>query len=114
MIGEFRDQRPRLRAEESIRRRPNKHIQCANERDIDEQPRAKWLRSEANFLQHPPAEILQGENVTAPATDKATKDQRSQDSQSKEDESRVNEPALQRMHRFRRLDGRNRPPHDPP
>ena len=94
MVGEFRDKRFVVRVyEESIGRGPDKHIQGGDERDIDQEPRSKRFRSEANFLQHPSAEILQGENVTAPAADKTSEDQRRQDRQSKEDKARVDRPA---------------------
>ncbi|PYJ11353.1 MAG: hypothetical protein DME93_09960 [Verrucomicrobia bacterium] len=79
MVGKFRDKRSVVRVyKESIRGGPNKHVQGADKRDIHQQPGAKRLGSETNFLQHPPAEILQSENVTTPAADKTPEDQRRQ------------------------------------
>ena len=67
-----------------------------------------------HFLEQPPAKILQGEDVATPATNKPSKDKRRQDCQAKEDEARIYEPVLQRVHRFRGLDGGNRSAHYPP
>ena len=55
----------------------------------------------AHLLQQPSAEILQRENVTAPAANKTPEDQRGQDRQSKKDEARVDESVLQRVHGLR-------------
>ena len=63
---------------------------------------------EAHFLEQPAAEVLQRENVTAPAANVSPENQRRQDRQSKKDEACIEEPLLQRVHNFRRLDGRNR------
>ena len=51
MIGELRNQRFvfRLR-EDSKNRRPNEHIESGDERNVDQQPRSKRLRREADFL----------------------------------------------------------------
>ena len=68
----------------------------------------------AHFLKQPPAEILQRKNVTTPATNKTPEDQGRQNCQRKKDEARVDESPLQRVHRLRGLDGRNRFAHDPP
>ena len=68
----------------------------------------------AHFFEQPPAEILQRKYMTTPATNKTPEDERRQNCQAKKDEARVNEPVLQRVHRLRRLDGRNRSAHDPP
>src|SRR5437879_11782419 len=77
MIGEFGNERRVLGVmKHSIRGRPHKHVQCANERDIYEQARSKRLRMKPHFLQQPAAQILQSENVTAPPTYKPTQDQR--------------------------------------
>ena len=102
------------RGEKSIRGRPDEHIQRGDERHKDQQPRAKRLRREADFLQQPGAEILQRENVTAPAADKTPEDQRRQNRQSKEDKSRVDRAALERIHRLGRLDRRDRLAHQTP
>ena len=67
-----------------------------------------------HFLEQPAAEILQRKYVTTPATNKTPEDERRQNCQAKKDEARVHEPVLQRVHRFRGLDGRNRSAHDPP
>ena len=69
---------------------------------------------QSHFLQQPAAQILQGKNVTAPAAHKASENQRCQNRQTKKDESRIDESALNRLHRLRRLDGRNRFAHDSP
>jgi len=75
MIRELRDKGFVLGfREESIGGRPNKHVESADKRDVDQQPRSKRLRSEANFFEQPSAEILEGENVTAPAADKTSED----------------------------------------
>src|SRR5437588_10687496 len=77
MIGEFGNERRVLGVmKHYIRGRRHKHVQCANERDIYEQARSKWLRMEPYFLQQPAAQILQSENVTAPPTNKPPQDQR--------------------------------------
>ena len=52
--------------------------------------------------------------MTAPAADVSPEDQRRQDRQREKDESCVDESLLQRVHGFRRLDGRNRLAHDAP
>ena len=52
--------------------------------------------------------------MTTPATDKASEDQRRQNCEGKKDETRIDESLLQRVHRLRRLDGRNRLAHDSP
>src|SRR6476619_8322552 len=67
-----------------------------------------------HFLEQPAAKILQSENVTTPATNETPEDERRQNCQAKKDEARVHEPVLQRLHRFRGLDGRNRSAHEPP
>ena len=67
-----------------------------------------------HFLKQPAAEILQSENVTTPATNKTPENERRQNCQAKKDEARVHKPILQRVHRFRGLDGRNRSAHEPP
>ena len=67
-----------------------------------------------HLLQQPSAEILQREDVTAPAADVSPEDQSRQDCQRKKDESRVDEPLLQRVHGLRGFDRRNCLAHDPP
>ena len=52
--------------------------------------------------------------MTAPAANVSPKNQCRQDRQSKKDEACIDEPVLQRVHGFRRLDGRNRLAHDLP
>ena len=99
---------------QSISYGPDKHVQRGAERDIHQEPRPKRLRMKTHFLEQPAAEILQRENVTTPATNKTPEDERRQNCQAKKDEARVHEPVLQRVHRLRRLDGRNRFAHDPP
>src|SRR6059058_1714847 len=115
MVGELGNERRALGVmKHSIRGRPHKHVQCANERDIYEQTRSKWLRMKPYFLQQPATQILQSENVTAPPTYKPSQDQRRQNCQREENKPRVNESLLQGVHRFRRLNGRNRLAHDAP
>ena len=112
MVGKFRDKRSMVRVcEDSMHGGPNKHIQGADERDIHQQPPAKrlggWGR---HFLQHPSAEILQSENVTAPAADKTPEDQRSPNLLSKEDKSSSSTaPAWSVRIVYGRFDGQNRP-----
>ena len=67
-----------------------------------------------HFLEQPAAQILQRKYVTTPATNETTEDQCRQNCQAKKDEARIHEPLLQRVHRFRGLDGRNRSTHQPP
>src|SRR5947208_3197091 len=67
-----------------------------------------------HFLEQPAAEILQRKYVTTPATNKTPEDERRQNCQAKKDEARVHKPVLQRVHRFRGLDGRNRSAREPP
>ena len=112
MIGEFGDDwsGPRIR-KQSIGCGPDKHVERGDKRDIDQEPRPKRLRMKAHFLEQPPAEILQSKNVTTPATNKTPEDERRQNCQGKKDEARVHEPLLQRVHRFRGLDRRNRSAH---
>jgi len=43
--------------------------------------------------------------VTTPATNKTPEDERGQNCQTKKNEAGVHEPVLQRVHRFRGLDG---------
>ena len=75
MIGEFRNKGFVLGLrEESIGGGPNEHVESADERDVDQESRSKRLWGEANFLEYPSAEILEGENVTAPAADKTPED----------------------------------------
>ena len=52
--------------------------------------------------------------MTAPAADKTPEDQRRQDRHGKEDKSRIDGPALERVHGLRRFDGGNRLAHHPP
>ena len=52
--------------------------------------------------------------MTTPAAHKTPEDQRRQNRQTKKDESRIDESALNRLHRLRRLDRRNRFAHHPP
>jgi hypothetical protein len=52
--------------------------------------------------------------VTSPAANVSPETQRRQDRQGKKDETFIDEPLLQRVHGFRRLDGRNRLAHDAP
>ena len=52
--------------------------------------------------------------MATPAAHKTPEDQRRQNRQTKKDESRVDETALNRLHRLRRLDGRNRFAHHAP
>src|SRR5262249_47894673 len=75
---------------------------------------SKWLRRQTHFFQQPSAEILQREDMTAPAADISPEDQGRQDRQGEKDESRVNEPLLQSVHGLRRLDRRNCLAHDAP
>jgi hypothetical protein len=115
VIGKFRDDwTVVLDPKQSIHYGPDKHIQRGDERDIHQQARAKRLWMKTHFLQQPTAEILQSENVTTPATHETSEDERSQNCQAKKDEARVHEPVLQRVHRFRWLDGRNRSTREPP
>ena len=67
-----------------------------------------------HFLEQPATEILQREYVTTPPTNETTENERRQNCQAKKDEARVHEPVLERVHRFRGLDGRDRLPHEPP
>ena len=103
------DKRPGLCARKiPIRRRPNKHVESRDERNVNQKPRSKRLGSDAHFLQKPCAKILQREDVTTPAANKTAEDQRRQDRQSEKDESRVKRSSLQRVHglgRFDRGDG---------
>jgi len=99
---------------QSISYGPDKHVQRGAERDVNQEPRSKRLRMKTHFLEQPAAEILQSENVTTPATNKTPQDERGQDCQAKKDEASVHEPVLQRVHRFRGLDGRDRLAHEPP
>src|SRR6266496_1541937 len=51
MIGEFRDKRSVLWVpKQSIRRRPDKHVERTDERDVHQQSRSKRLGMETNFL----------------------------------------------------------------
>ncbi len=77
MIGEFRDDRfvARFR-KQSISDGPDEHVQCGNERNIHQEPRSKRLRMKVHFLEQPSAEILQRKNVTTPATNKTSEDER--------------------------------------
>ena len=52
--------------------------------------------------------------MTTPAAHKTPEDQRRQNCQTKKDKARIDEAALQRLHRLRGLDGRNGFAHDPP
>ena len=99
---------------QSISHGPDKHVQRSAERDVNQEPRSERLGMKIHFLEQPAAEILQSENVTTPATNKTPQDERGQDCQAKKDEASVHEPVLQRVHRFRGLDGRNRSSHEPP
>ena len=77
MIGEFGDNRRVLRVmEQSVHCGPDKHIQRADQRDINQEPRSERLWMKPHFLEQPAAEILQRQNVTAPAANKTPKDQR--------------------------------------
>src|SRR6266480_4349413 len=115
MIREFRNDWSSSRLpKQSISYGPDKHVQRGDEGDIHEEPRPKWLRMKTNFLEQPAAQILQRKYVTTPATNKTPEDERGQNCQAKKDEARVHEPVLQRVHRFRGLDGRNRSAHQPP
>ena len=67
-----------------------------------------------HFLEQPAAEILQRKYVTTPATNKTSENERRQNCQAKEDEAGVHEAVLQGVHRFRRLDRRNRSGHQSP
>src|SRR6476660_5788029 len=112
MIREFRDDRSGVcDPKQSIKYGPDKHVQRGDQRDIHQEPGPKWLRMKTHFLKQPAAEILQSKNVTTPATNKTPENERRQNCQAKKDEARVNEPVLQRVHRFRGLDGRNRSAH---
>src|SRR5206468_10965643 len=51
MIGEFRDNRFVCRVPKQAKCRwPHKHVQRANEWDVNQQPRSKRLRMETHFL----------------------------------------------------------------
>src|SRR6266508_2155493 len=115
MIREFRDDWSvsRIR-KQSISNGPDKHVQRRAERDIHQEPRPKRLRMKTHFLEQPAAEILQCKYVTTPPTNKTSEDERRQNCQAKKDEARVHKPVLQRVHRFRGLDRRNRLAHEPP
>ena len=112
MIREFRDDWsvPRVR-KQSIGYGPDEHVQRGAERDVHQQPRPKRLRLKTHFLEQPAAEILQPKYVTTPTTNKTPEDERRQNCQAKKDEPRIHEPVLERVHRFRGLDGRNRSAH---
>ena len=99
---------------QSIGYGPHEHVQRGAERDIHQEPRPKRLRMKVHFLEQPPAEILQRKYVATPATNKPSKDKRRQDCQAKKNEAGIHEPVLQRVHRFRGLDGGNRCAHYPP
>jgi hypothetical protein len=115
MIGEFRDDWfVRGLRKQPIGYGPDKHVQRGAERDIHQEPRPKRLRMKTHFLEQPAAEILQCEYVTTPATNKTSEDECRQNCQAKKDETCVHEPVLERVHRFRRLDGRDRLAHEPP
>lgn len=110
MIGEFRNEGLGfLSGKKSIGGRPNKHVKRGKQRNINEEPRTKWFRRDAHFLQRPAAKILQGNNVAAPATNKAAEDQCRQKRERKEYEAGVELAALERVHAFGWLDRRNRP-----
>ncbi len=115
MIRPLRDQRLVFRfCEISIDGRINEHIKRDNERDKDQKPRAKRLRRKPEFLEQPAAEILKSDDVTAPAANESPKDQRRQNRQTKKDKTGIDRAVLERVHRFGRLDRRNRPSrHDP-
>ena len=115
MVGERRHQRRvrRLR-EEPERGRPDEHVQRGQERDEDEQPGPERLRRDAHLLHQPGAEVLEGQDVAAPAADETPEDERGQDGQGEEDEPGVDVPVLERVHGLGRLDGRDRPAHDAP
>ena len=98
----------------SINYGPHKHVQRGAQRDVHQEPRPKRLRMKIHFLEQPAAEILQSENVATPSTNKTPEDERRQNCQAKKDEARIHEPVLQRVHRFRGLDGRDRLAHEPP
>src|SRR5580765_1626462 len=115
MIREFRDDWSGICGpKQSISYGPDKHVQRGAERDVHQEPRSKRLRIKTHFLEQPAAEILQRKYVTTPSTNKTPQDERGQNCQAKKDEARVHEPVLQRVHRFRGLDGRNRSTHEPP
>src|SRR5262249_5667564 len=98
MIGEFGNERFMRFREQSIYDRPDKHVKRTDKRNINQQSRSKWLRRQTHFFQQPSAEILQREDMTAPAADISPEDQGRQDRQGEKDESRVNEPLLQSVH----------------
>src|SRR5262249_28041592 len=51
MIGELRNKRGMFRVvEESVHRRPDKHVQCADQRDIYQQSRSQRLRMQTHFF----------------------------------------------------------------
>src|SRR5262245_31266087 len=105
MIGEFwNDWFVRGLGKQTICSWPHEHVQCRDERDIHQKTRPKLLQMKPHFLEQPAAEILQGENVTTPATNKTPEDQRRYDCQGKKDEARVDESLLQRVHRLRGFD----------
>src|SRR4029077_8308945 len=93
MIGEFRDDWfVRWFRKQSISYGPDKHVQRGAERDVHQEPRPKRLRIEGTFLEQPSAEILQRQNVTTPAANKTSEDERRQNCQAKKDKARVHEP----------------------
>ena len=98
MIGEFGNKRFVRRREESINRGPDKHVQRANEWRIHQQSRPERLWMKPHLFQQPAAEILQSENVTAPAANVSPENQRRQDRQSKKDKPSINESLLQGVH----------------
>src|SRR5262249_62024802 len=79
MIGEFGNKRFMRFREQSIYDRPDKHVKRTDKRHINQQSRSKWLRRQTHFFQQPSAEILQREDMTAPAADISPEDQGRQD-----------------------------------
>ena len=96
---------PRLqrRNQRALEGRPREHVDGDAQRDPDQQPRAERPRPDAGAPHQPAAEVLQRDQVAAPAAHEAAEQRGGEDRQCEEHEAGVDPAQLQRLHRLGRL-----------
>ena len=99
------DRSERIADRNLVDRRPQEHVDKGDDGNRPEQAGAQRPRSDPDFDQQPSAEILERDEVTAPAAEKPTEEDGHCDRRDEEDQTGVHDPVFGELHALGWLDG---------
>ena len=94
--------------------RPQEHVAGDDPRRQHQQARAQRPRPDAELAEPVRAQVLQRHDMAGPAAEEAAEDERQADQREEQHEAGVDRAFLDRLHGFRRLDGRQRAAREQP